>query len=187
LSFYFGTQAELLYAYFGAATPLATFTTEDSLQKTYPAVVLPGGFFANAGARTSSLKIVATGIMNSTASPTFTVAVRTTTATPPAFSAGGTLLGTTAAMTGANAAVPWRFEMETGLRTLGVGAASTLATTGEFRSAGIVSPFISQFQNATPTTFEVDLQYFLWLSCACNASNGSNTMTLESLRVYGED
>lgn len=187
MSFFFGTQTELLYAFYGAATGLATFTTEASLQGTYPAVVLPGGLFANAGARSSSLKVVATGIMGSTASPTFTVAMRTTTATPPAFSAGGTLLGTTAAMTAANVSTPWRFEAEIGLRTLGVGAASTLAATGEFRSAGIVSPFLSQFQNATPTTFEVDLQYFLWLSCACNASSGSNTMQMQSLRVYGED
>ena len=72
MSFYFGTQNELLYSYFGNATPLGTFTTEDNLQKTYPAVVIPGGYFANAGTRSSCIRILAQGVMGSTASPTFT-------------------------------------------------------------------------------------------------------------------
>ena len=187
MSFYFGTQNELLYSYFGNGTPLATFTTEDNLQKTFPAVVIPGGYFANAGTRTSCIRILAQGVMGSTASPTFTFSIRRTSVTPPAWAIGGTALGTTGALTAANAAAQWRLEAEIGLQTLSVGAASTVKYSGKFECpAGIVSPFSAQWEG-TDATWETDLQYFLWLSAACNASSGSNTLTLQSLRVYGED
>jgi hypothetical protein len=187
VSFFFGTQNEMLYSYYGAGTALGTFTTEASLMGNYPACVIPGGIMANAGARSSSIKVQASILIAGTASPTYVITARLTTATPPSFSAGGTLLLATPAMTSSNAAGVLRYEAEIGLRTLAQGANSTVGVSVQAKSsAGLATPFGVE-ANGTMATWETDLQYFLWLSCTCSASNGANTAQLVSMRVYGED
>lgn len=197
MSGYTQTSNELLYAYANPSTNLATFTTEDNLQKTYPPVFIPAGFFFNAGATGKSLRIKASGQMGfTTGSPTFTWSIRLLSATtPPAWSAAGVLLGATgAAAVGAVAVVttPWYLDADVTLRTLATGAGSTVVTTGEVRApAGLASPFAATIPNlaVSPAVATVDNSqaYYLYLSAACSAANSLNLLNTQILKVYGEN
>jgi len=118
MSFLTGTQAELLYSNATASTNLATFTTEDNLQKTYPPVIIPAGFFLNPGATGKALKIKAAGQLGTTGAPTFTWSVRLLTSTT--WSAGGILLGATTTLTAGTTQTlaPWFLDLDIALRSL---------------------------------------------------------------------
>jgi hypothetical protein len=194
VSFTSGTQVECLYAFAGAATQLATFTTEDNLQKTYPVCPLPGALFRNVGQYSSAFKIKAGGQMGfTTGAPTFLWSIRLITGTT--WSAGGVLLGATAALaTGASAVVttPWFLEADITLRTLGIGAtASAAVTMGEVRApAALATPFTATIPSlavAPTATLDNTAAYNLFLSCACGTSNSLNLINLQYLKVYGEN
>jgi hypothetical protein len=192
LSFLTGTQNELLYSSIATGTQLNTFTTEDNLQKTLPPVILPAGFFFNLAAAGRSLKIKACGRLGTTGAPTFTWSARLLTSTT--WSAGGILLGSTAALTAGTTQTlaPWFLDLELTLRTLSIGAASTEAAMGEVRSPlGLASPFAGTIpaNNTafTAATLDNSLTYYLFLSAACGTSNALNLIQLEMLKVFGEN
>jgi len=184
------TQSELLYVAIADATALATFTTEDNLQKTLPACSIPAGVMTKP---TASLKVKAAGWLNAVSvAPTFTWSLRLLTTTT--WSAGGILLGATSALTSVIVTQAWWFlDIDVTLRTQLLGATSTLSTTGEVRSPqGLASPFAGSMpaantSPATATTFDVTQTYFLFLSAACGTSNASNSLQLRALKVYGEN
>jgi len=188
-----GTQTELLYSFAGTGTQLNTFTTEASLMGAYPACPIPGTALANAGMRSSSLKIKASGRLGGTTPPTFTWFIRLTTVQPPAWLIGGTLLGQTAAVTsGSVTLAPWFLDVDITLVTVAQGAASTVKTMGEVRGPlALATPFgvTIPANNTSPTIATIDItqQYFLWLSAACGTSVSTNLIQLESLKVYGEN
>jgi len=93
MTFQFGTQNELLYAFYGASTNLATFTAEDNLLKTYPACEVPSlrQILGVTGLRSSSLKVKARGLAGTTGTPTYTFTLRLITS--ETWSAGGLVLG----------------------------------------------------------------------------------------------
>jgi hypothetical protein len=192
MSYITGTQNELLYSSIGSGTALGTFTTEDNLQKTLAPVIIPAGFFYNAGATGKSLRIVARGKLGTTGAPTFTWSLRLLTSTT--WSAGGLLLGSTAATTAATTVTGgyWQLEADVILRTLSIGGASTVITEGLVSGpASLASPFASSIPatNGTPTlaTLDNSTTYYLFLSAACGTSSGSNTIQLDMLKVYGEN
>lgn len=192
MSFYTGTQSELLFAYHNASTNLATFTTEDSLQKTYPPVIIPAGFFFNAASTGKSLRVRAAGQLGTTSAPTFTWTVRLLTSTT--WSAAGIVLGTSAALTAGTTQTlaPWFMDLEIGMRTLSVGGASTVVTMGEIRSPlGLATPFAGTIpaNNTAVSVATVDnsTTYYLFLSCACGTSNAANLINLQQLKVFGEN
>ena len=192
MSFYTGTQDELLFSYANASTNLATFTTEDNLQKTYPPVIIPAGFFLNAASTGKALRVKAAGQLGTTGAPTFTWSARLLTSTT--WSAGGILLGSTAALTAGTTQTlaPWFLDMEITLRTLAIGGASTVVTMGEVRSPlGLASPFAGTIpaNNTTPAVATLDNSqtYYLFLSAACGTSNAANLINTQLLKVYGEN
>lgn len=194
MSFTTGTQTECLYAFAGAATQLATFTTEDNLQKTYPVCPVPGALFKSVGQQSSTLKVKAGGQIGfTTGAPTFLWSIRLLAGTT--WSAGGVLLGATAATAmGASAVVttPWFLEADITLRTLTIGATSTVVTMGEVRvPASGATPTTATIPSlaVAPTATAVDntAAYNLWLSCACGTSNSLNLINLQYLKVYGEN
>jgi hypothetical protein len=195
MSFYTGTQSELLYSYANPSTNLATFVTEDSLQKTYPPVFIPAGFFFNAGSTGKALRVKAAGQLGSTGTPTFLWSVRLiNAASPPAWSAAGVLLGATGALTTASTVTlaPWFLDMDIVIRTVGLGATSTVVSMGQVTSpAGLASPFAGSIPAAgvSPANATVDnsQSYYLYLSCACGTSNSLNLVNLQSLKVFGEN
>lgn len=195
MSFQTGTQDELLYAFGGASTNLATFTTEDNLLKTYPACGPPQVNFtanlANVGARSSSFKVRACGLLSTTGTPTFTFSLRLCTSST--FSTGGLLLGSSNALTTVSAAAlhPWQLDVDIVLRTL---AGSASATTSVV-TMGTVSGLAFPVTGAIPTTsvspvlatVNVDSAYWLFLSAACSASSASNLINTQMFKLYGEN
>lgn len=188
------TQSELLYSAIGASTNLATFTAEDNLQKTYPPVIIPAGFFYNLAASGKSLKIKAAGQGGcTTGAPTFLWTIRLLTSTT--WSAGGIILGASAALptnAAAQTLAPWFMDVEIVMRTLGIGGASTVATMGEVRAPlFLASPFAGTIpaNNVAPTVATIDnsVTYYLFLSCTCGTSNALNLINLQILKVFGEN
>lgn len=183
---------DCLYSYHNPSTNLATFTTEDNLQKTYPPVLIRAGYFLNAQATGKSLRVKACGQLGTTGAPTFTWTARLLTSTT--WSAGGIALGSTAALTAGTTQTlaPYFLDLEIGLRTLAIGGASTVVTMGEVRSPlGLASPFAGSIPaNNTAVsvaTLDNSVQYYLFLSAACGTSNALNLINLQSLKVYGDN
>jgi len=192
LSLYTGTPQECLYSYANASTNLATFTTEDNLQKTYPPAIIPAGYWLNAGATGRSLRIRAAGQLGTTGAPTFLWTLRLLTSTT--WSAGGVSLGATAALSAGTAQTlaPWFLDAEITLRTLGIGGASTVVTMGEVRGPlALASPFSGTIPAnntaVTATTVDNSVQYYFFISATCGTSNASNLINMQQLQVYGEN
>lgn len=184
-----GIPTDCPFSYHAQSTQLNTFTTEDNLQKTYPPVILRAGLFQNVQATGKSLHVKAVGRLGTTGAPTFTWSARLLTTTT--WSAGGILLGSTAALTAGTTQTlaPYFIDLEIGLKTLSIGGASTLRTMGEVRSPlGLASPFSGSIPANNTTmevaTFDNSVQYYLFLSAACGTNNALNLIQLEQLKVY---
>ncbi len=192
MSYTVGDPTEILYSYANPSTNLATFTTEDNLQKTYPPVKLNlPALYANPNAVSRNIRVRARGQLGTTGAPTFSWSLRLLTTTT--WSAGGILLGTTGAITAGTTQTlaPWKLEADITLRTLSIAAASTVVAMGEVTSPlGLASPFAATIPAnntaATSATVDDSLLYFLFLSCACGSSSGSNLINTQQLLVYGE-
>lgn len=190
MSFITGTQSETLYAFSGASTQLATFTTEDNLLKTYPPIIIPPGFFRGTGSMGKALRVTARGRLGTTGSPTFTWTVRLLTSTT--WSAGGIVLGTTGAITaGATVTLaPWRLGLDVVLRTESIGGASTVSAMGSVEAgSALASPFAGTIpaNNTAVTVATIDnsTQYYLFLSAACGTSNALNLIETQQIIVEG--
>jgi hypothetical protein len=121
MSFLTGTSAELLYSSIVAGTQLNTFTTEDNLQKTLPPVIIPAGFFYNAGAVGKSLKVRAVGRLGTTGAPTFTWTARLLTSAT--WSAAGVAMSSAADTAGTTQTLaPWELELDITCRAIAAGA-----------------------------------------------------------------
>lgn len=192
MSFQTGSQTELLFSSIGASTNLATFTTEDSLQKTLAPIIIPAGFFFNNSAVGKSLRIKAVGQLGTTGAPTFTWTIRLLTSTT--WSAAGIVLGTTAALTAGTTQTlaPWFLDVEVIMRNVNLGGASVVATMGEVRSPlGLASPFGGTIpaNNTAVTVSTVDnsVTYYLFLSAACGTSNALNLINTQMIKVWGDN
>jgi hypothetical protein len=192
MSGFTGTQPELLYAYYGASTNLATFTAEDNLMKTYPVCPVPNlrQLLDMVGKRSSSLKVKARGQVGTTATPTFTFTLRLIAS--ETWSAGGIVLGTSNAITAASGVTlaGWEFEADIGLVTLPAAATNaTVKTMGTIQGSGFPTVGHMPANNVSPLLSTVDLsaQYYLWLSAACSASSASNLVNCQMFKLYGEN
>lgn len=189
-SFLTGTSTECLYTSVATGTQLATFTTEDNLQKTLPPVIIPAGFFYSpSGAIGKALRVRAYGRLGSTGSPTFTLSVRLLTSTT--WSAAGIVFSTAALTAGATVTLaPFQIDIDIVMRALGIGAASTIAIMGAvtsqtaFTTNGVLPAANTAF---TATTYDNSITNYLFLSAACGTSNAANLIQLEMLKVYGEN
>jgi hypothetical protein len=193
MSYFTGTVTELLYASTTAGATLASFTTEAQLNTTAtmgPQAQLPQNFWlSNQNQAGRGFRVEANGVLGSTGTPTFTFSLRggasgNITTAP--------LLAGTAALTLATTltAVPWKFEVDLVLQTLGAaGANSTLRGQGSLRVGGITaSEWALWGGGASPgtvATLDASIVNFLNLNVACGASNAANTVSLNSLRVFG--
>jgi hypothetical protein len=183
---------DCIYSNFNQSTALSSFTTEDNLQKTYPPVILRPGLFANLQATGKSLHIRASMRLGTTGAPTFQWSLRLLTSTT--WSAGGILLGTSAALTAGTTQTlaPCFLDVSIGLKTLAIAAASTLRTMGEVRGPlALASPFAGTIpaNNTSPdvSTFDNSQQYYLFVSAACGTNNALNLVQMEQLKVYGDN
>jgi hypothetical protein len=194
---------ELLYSYYGAATvSTPTASPGSSMIVGYPPVVVPAAYMGNTGNWSSSLKLKMGGQLTITATiPTWQfllyAAVATTSA--PAFATTMTVSSTAAITPGAiSTAAWWTMEIDIGLRTLALGATSTIAAWGEVRSPALATaayaattpfdvtmPALGAY--TAPNTWDTTQAYVLWPALAVSAGTAGNTVTTEFLKLYGEN
>lgn len=206
MSGYTMTQTELLYSNAVASTPVTTPTTTPgaSMITGLAPIVIPGGFMNNAsGTRVSSLKLEIWGLITTTATiPTFGFSLYTTSATPPVW-AGTNLLATTAAVAMNTTAGTYPFKMEAAIayrtpNVAGATAAGALICMMKMDSPAFYytnGERTTEEQYWSPpagtlgnwTTFEPDLQYFLWPTIYCSAATANNYCTCEIVKLYGEN
>lgn len=192
-SFLTGTSGEVLYSSIATGTQLNTFTTEDDLQKALPPVIIPAGFFYGPqGATGKSLRVKACGRLGTTGTPTFTFTIRLLTSMT--WSAAGIGFSSAAITAGSGVTLaPWFMDIEIIFRTLGRGAASTIAIMGEvragtaFAAGGGIYSIPAANTAFTNATYDNSLTNYLFLSAACGTSNASNLCQLELLKVFGEN
>ena len=193
MSFITGTQTELLYAYYGASTNLATFTAEDNLMKTYPSCVVPGSLFNKVGPQSSSLELVAAGQVGTTATPTFTFTIRLISGASVAWSAAGIVLGASNAVTGGSTVTlaPFRLRVHIGVRSIAAAGSATtgVVTMGNIDGPGFPTEGSIPAANVSPllSTVDVGATYSLFISAACSASNSLNLINLQCVKLYGEN
>lgn len=183
---------ECFYASIAAGTALATFTTEDNLQKTLPHVIIPAGFFSQVN-MPRSLSFLARGRLGTTGTPTYTFTFRIINSTT--WSAGGIGIATAAITAGSGVtAAPWRIAVDVVARTVGAGGGSntTLAMLGELiagtalaAGGGVYS--MPGANVAFTGSLDAAATQYVYFSVACGASNASNTVTLEMLKAFAEN
>jgi hypothetical protein len=197
------TTDELLYAFYGAATVSSpTVSPGSTITATYPPIEIPANTFTNVGSRSTSLKFEIGGLATVTAAiPTWQfflyIAVATTSA--PAF-ATTTTLGSSPTFTPGQAATnfPWDLSVNIGLRTLALGAASTITCQGWAESyaftpaaySATAGPkvFIPATGAYTPlATYDTTQAYLLWPALSLSAATAGNTVTVEYAKLYGEN
>jgi len=192
MSFLTGTSVELLYSSVIQGTQLNTFTTEDNLMKTLPAIIIPAGFFYNSGAVGKSLKLRVVGRLGTSGTPTFTFTARLLTSAT--WSAAGVAMSSAAITAGSGVTLaPWEMELEITCRSLVFGATGlTLGVIGMVRggtafatTGGMYS--IPAANTAFTVTVDNTATQYLFLSAACGTSSGSNLIQAEVIKVYGEN
>lgn len=203
MSGYTQTTNELLYAFYGAATvSVPTVSPGATITAGMPPIEIPANFFKNVGSLSSSLQFKIGGLATVTAAiPTWQfflyIAVATTSA--PAF-ATTTTLGSTPTFTPGQAATnfPWDAQIEIGLRTLLLGAASTVPAQGYFESYAFAPAAYSVtagpkvFMPATGAytplaTYDTTQTYLVWPALSLGAATAGNTVTVEYCKLYGEN
>lgn len=191
MSFLTGTSAELIYASVSAGTAKNTFTSEVAINDTtgmgVQAVLPPRFFLPRPNTSGQAIKIVARGILSSTATPTYTWSVRL-----------GATANTTTAQVGATAALTttsgasnqwWELDLDVVSQAPGAdGANTTVRGTGHLISPGLSTVVNSVFGGAaSPGTASIDtsISNFINFNVACSASSSSNSIQLLQLLVYG--
>lgn len=191
MSFITGTSVELIYSSIAAGTAKNTFTTEVAINDTAgmgPVALLPPYFWQPSGSVSKGIRIIARGILSSTATPTYTFTVR---GGAQGATTGAIILGSAALTTGSGVSNQiWEFEGEIVLKTPGAaGANSTLLGTGLLSSAGTANKIDPLYGGgATPgtvATFDISINNYINFNVACSASSASNTITLQHLLLFG--
>lgn len=198
MSFVTGTSVELLYASTAVGIAKNTFTTETALNDEAtmgPQAYLPAGFWLPTKASLGrGIRIVARGIVSSTATPTYTFTCRL--AATEAATSGPIILGTAALTTASGIAnIPWTFEGDFVLEAVGTTTGTATGRGIGMLSSpgyGVAAPTMSGYaifggaaSPGTVATVPLKAQNFITFNCACSASSASNTITLQQLLVYG--
>jgi len=196
-----GTIFEELYSCALAATTTTPAASAASITVGYPAIKADAKFFVKLGEQHSSLRFVARGQLTTTATiPTWQFGLAWTQALPAAFSATNVLAATAVRTPGTAAAGAWWFwEADISLRTLGLGAASTLVTGGSIMCESLRPAAYSATQSdewsmpATGTagtsaaTVDVDQPLFIWPYVTLGAATAGNTVSTQLVKMYGEN
>lgn len=151
----------------------------------------PGFFGAYSGAA-KWVDIEATGVLQTTGTPTYTWFVRLG-STQNVIT--GTIIAQSAGITtasGAGAGTYWELRCRILLKTPAIGSGNaTITSSGTISSpSGFASPFIYSMEVSTPpnatwtTTLDGSANQYLMLSVNPGTSNASNNITLKSLRVW---
>lgn len=192
MSFLTGTNSELIYSSTAVGATLNTFTTETQANTTAAMGVqahLPPDFFAPNNVQTGrTLRIVARGILSSTATPTYTFTVR---AGASGNITSAILLGSAALTTGSSVTNQfWELQGDVTLTAIGAaGTNSTVRGIGSVLSSGLATVVNPVYGGAaspgTVATLDTSVTNYINFNIACSASSASNTITLQQLLIFG--
>lgn len=190
-----GTWAETLFTNTADHTELASSAAEASLLAgTNRQPYLPADYFVGTGAPGRGIRILARGVLSTTASPTIIFQARLGTTVGSTF-LSGTSVGVSGTITcGATVSAKW-WELELDLICTVVGQGTTnltLSGAGKVTSpSGFLTPFIYPIEPSTPdtatwtSTLDGSLRQWLNLSATWGTSSASNKITCKQLIVKG--
>lgn len=196
------TTNELLYSFYGAATvSTPTASPGSSMTLTYPTCIIPANYFANTGSRTSSLRLEMGGLCTVTATiPTWQFFLYAAFLASNQTFQSTLTLGSTATFTPGQAATNavWECVINIGIRTLGLGSASTIVAIGRFMSDAFLPAAYSVTAQTfvsipaigayTPfATYDTSQEYSLWPALSLGAGTAGNTVTTQYLKLFGEN
>lgn len=192
MSFYTGTQSELLYT-LPAAVTKNTYTTQAILSApaaTAPVAQIPGGYFMNPPAfgPGKALYFKALGTIANTAAATFSPAFGVD--PTPGTIANATTIAAAVAPTAATTTV-WNLEMWITARAVGQTGGLTLQVDGRWAqevTASAAAPAASALTtgfSVSITGLQGQLAYALELLGTWSASSASNTTTLNQAFLFG--
>ena len=190
MSAYKQVGTELLFATFQAATISSVSASAVTITAGWPGIVIPAGYMSNdRGDWCSSLKFVMGGFITATATvPTFSFGIAITTSST--FSAASPLATATNAVAPSAGSGSWRFEATVGLRTLVIGAGSTLVAHGSIDTNLLTTNLQlapAGSGNASFATYDKTLSYYLWPYLTLGAATAGNTVTAQFGKLYGEN
>lgn len=188
-------KLELIYASTATGTAKASFTSEfASLNDEAgmgPMASIPPYFWQQGASQSlgRGFRVVARGILSSTATPTYTFSLRLG---GKASTSGPIVLGSTALTTGSGVSNQmWEFEGDVILTALGTTAATATARgIGMLACGGLASPFTYPLWGGaaspgTVATVDQTITNYFNFNIACSASSPSNTITLQQLIILG--
>jgi hypothetical protein len=191
MSGYTQTNTELLYSFYGAATTSVPAAAAATITAAIPLCYVPAGYMGVTGYRSSSLKLKFGGYMTATATvPTFAFGFAYTSSST--FSAGTPLATLSNTVTPTAATGSFEGEFDLGLRTLGTGAASTIWASGKVLCSPALTTSVFWLNplgagGTTMTIWQTDVEYYLWPYLTLGAATASNTVTLQWMKLYGEN
>jgi len=192
VSFYTGTQAELLYT-LPAAVTKNTFTTQAIISAptaTAPVAQIPAGYFMNPPASQAgkALYLRAWGTIANTAAATF-APVLCIDPTPGTIANAQTIYPATAPT--ASVTAVWNYEAFITARAVGQTGGMTLQIDGRWEqgvAATATAPSasnLSTMMTASVTGLQGGLAYALELAATWSASSASNTTTINQMFLLG--
>lgn len=193
MSFITGTSAELIYASTAVGTAKSSFTSEVQINDTagmgVQAHIPPDFWLPNNNQLGRGLRIVARGILSSTATPNYTFSIRLGTA---GNTTAAIVLGSAALATGSGVSNQmWELEGDVILTAIGAaGANSTVRGMGMITCGGLASPFTypvwgGAASPGTVATLDTSITNYVNFNVTCSASSSSNTITIQQLLVFG--
>jgi hypothetical protein len=194
MSQYFPPGTELLHAFYGAATTSVPTASAVTITAGIPEVIVPASYMTGLGKKSSSLKLQFGGYLTATATvPTWAFGLAFTAfATPPAFSAATPLATLSNTITPTAATGSFEAEMQIGLRSMAQGASSTIWASGKVMASPAVTTSIWWLNplgagGTTVTTWQTDQEYYLWPYLTLGAATAGNTVTVQWIKLFGEN
>lgn len=192
MSFYTGTQAELLYS-LPAAVTKNTYTTQailSALTASAPVAAIPAGYFMNPPAYGpgKAVWLKAWGTIANTAAATFLPAIGVD--PTPGTIANATTIAAAYAPTAATTTI-WNLEVWITARAVGQTGGLTLQLDGRYvneATASAAAPAATALCaafTASITGLQGSLSYALELLGTWSASSASNTTTLNQMFLFG--
>lgn len=184
-----GTQTEALSSNVAVGSAFSTFTSAQYIGATSAAAYLPANFFLPSYGVGKSLLVKAFGVISTTGTPNFTMAVSANT-TQGTYNSSG-VLATTAATAQGSAITNAFWELEVLISCVSTGASGTFLSDGVFKvynSSTTLTAARCSSSTANPNTavsLSTESAYYLELAGTWGTSSSSNTVTVYQVAVLG--
>jgi hypothetical protein len=198
MSFLTGTNVELIASSAVAGSALANSTTTTVVSVGAAGAYLPIGFFYT-NAVGKKLRVVADGILSTTATPTIKIGVTLDTVLGTVNASQVSNFFTGAVTTPAAGAVSnsqWHLEVELCVQSIAYASGSSSGQTVGIVGYGWLAQSVSGIDataagtvflagTTTAVNYPVNQAYFVDIAAVWGTSSASNTLTCENVSVYG--